>query len=258
MWVLIDGNNWFAQCDFASSAESGNNLRRRLTTLIAQLEPERVVVCWDSGESFRCKLSSNYKAHREAKPDGFGERLRRTREEIDHLDGVLSIGVPTFEADDLIATFTQLAHDEGEQVIVFSADKDLHQLLVPGSVTQVVKLTRRSPAVLSFDTVSAARLQEKYGVRPSQWVDYRVIVGDTSDGISGVPSLGPKAAAALLQWRPSLDDFYTDPWKAPLSPAQRAKLMRHRELVPEKRRLLTLVKSVPLPANLLSLSGIGS
>lgn len=258
-WLLIDGNNWFAQCDFASPEYGVNNFCKRLDTVLQQVEHTRAVVCWDGGRSWRCELSAEYKAHREAKPAAYAGRLTLTRAAVDANRKVETACVENYEADDLIATLSAIAAGEGEKVIVFSADKDLHQLLHAGTVSQVKTVKRKSPTEMLFDTITAAKLFELYGVHPWQWVDYRLIVGDKSDGITGCNGLGEGAAAKVLQDCKSLDLFYerkADQWACRLTTRQQTLLNNYRDQVTLKRKLLTLVDAVPLPAKFFQ--GVGA
>jgi 5'-3' exonuclease len=246
-WLIIDGNNWFAQCDYASPQASTRNLLARLETLRNQIPHSLVAICWDCGQSFRNSLSSKYKSHRITKPDDYHHRLANTRRAIaDHPD-VLSLSVDGFEADDLIATLVQFALDEGEKAIIFSADSDLHQLLLAGRVTQVTHVTRINPQELRFNVISSTGLETKYQVVPQQWIDYRAIVGDKSDGIDGCRGLGPTAAAEVLRCCGSLDRFYASPLSPRITAKQRDSLIAFRDELPLKRQLLTLVGDVPLP-----------
>lgn len=253
-WLLIDANNWFAQCDYANPEAGAANFQRRLDTLLGQVKHARAVLCWDGGKSWRCELSDSYKAHRAAKPDGFGLRLQELQEQIGKQHE--SLQVARFEADDLIATLVTDAHHEGEQAIVFSADADLHQLLRADWVTQVTKVSRQSHDRHAFVVVTAARLIDKYGVKAEQWVDYRAIVGDASDGIKGCPGLGPEAARKLLQWKPTLDDALDvrNRWSVPISDRQMRSLIAYQPQLATKRKMLRLVNNVPLP----STSGSGA
>lgn len=244
MWLLIDGNNWFAQCEFASPGDGQVNFVRRVETLLGQVEHTRAVICWDLGKSWRCEEDAGYKAHRAAKPDGYAERLEATR--VLDIPGVLCLSAPNYEADDLIATLTWYGKQEGERVVIFSSDKDLFQLLLAGSVCQVKKVTRVG-LKLEFEVMTADRLFDAYGAKPWQWVDYRAIVGDTSDGIKGCDGIGEKAAKSLVSVYGSLDEFFDDPFKAELTARQRALLINYRDQLPHKRKLLTLVDSVPIP-----------
>jgi DNA polymerase I len=253
-WLLIDGNNWFAQCEYACPGMGAGNFKKRLDTVLGQLEHTKAFVCWDGGKSWRCEVDQQYKAHREAKADWYRSSLTSLQEEIRQRDSVVSVVAESYEADDLLATLVSFATAEGEKSILFSADKDLHQLLVEGSVTQVTKLTRTTATRMQFETISAQRLHDSYGVWPYQWVDYRSIVGDGSDGIKGCPGLGPKAAQLILQACGLLDKYYDSDelrWKCRLTPRQRTLLDNYKAQLPHKRRLLELCDSVPLPATFL-------
>lgn len=248
MWILIDGNNWFAQCAFANAAEGQSNFLYRLETLLGQVEHSRAIVCWDEGIPWRRDLLFDYKAHRGDKPEGYHESLAATRAATKAIAHVSSISVDQYEADDIIATLTAIAIAEGERAAIFSADKDLHQLILDGSVSQVLTVKRESRTKLSFNAMTQRTLLEKYGVKPWQWVDYRVITGDTSDGIAGCGGVGDKTASKVLGVYLSLDQFFDDPWRAPISGYYRTALLNFRDQVPLSRKLMTLVNDVPLPA----------
>lgn len=244
-WLVIDGNNWFAQCDYASPKYGAANFIGRLNTLREQVEHSLTAVCWDSGVSFRTQLSSKYKAHRTLKPIDYQARLSRTRDAVAGQSDILSLSEPGFEADDLIATLVRCAHDEGERCVIFSADADLHQLLVAGRVSQVTQITRASPKRLTFKTMTAEGLEEKTKVTPQQWIDYRTMCGDKSDGIDGCSGLGAVSAAEILRCCGSLEHFYRSPLSPRITQRQRDALLAFREQIPLKRQLLTLIDDCP-------------
>ncbi|QDV23358.1 5'-3' exonuclease [Aureliella helgolandensis] len=251
-YLLIDGNNWFAQCHYATPSEAAATFQRRLQTVLEQIPHSLAVVCWDEGPTFRHTLSTQYKAHRGDKPEGYYDSLAITRQLVDDESGAESFGCQRFEADDCIASMVRIAHDEGEMAILFSADRDLHQLLVTGIVSQVVGMKRVTPNRLSFDAITAEGLLDKYGVKPMQWIDYRAIVGDTSDGIAGCFGLGKAAAAEVLRRCNTLEGFFQTPFAAKISQRQRTALTNYRSELPLKRQLLTLVSDVPIPAAVLN------
>lgn len=248
-WLLIDGNNWYARDWFASEKEAPGNFVRRLADLRSQVEHSRVAICWDARSSFRHELSEGYKAKRAAKPDGFYGNMNDLRNELATVAGVASFEVEGFEADDLLSALVRNALDEGEKAIVFSSDRDLHQCLAAGLVSQVTQVSRLKPGSLSFSVMTADKLEkEYYGVKPWQWVDYRIMVGDQSDSISGCPGVGPKSAAEVLRACQTLDAFFAQPFLPKLSPKQRSTLLAFRDQVDLRRRLITLVEGAPLPA----------
>ncbi len=144
----------------------------------------RLIVCCEGRRLKRYEWFSAYKANRPAKPEDATESLVATIAQLADA-GVPLVSVDGYEADDLIATFTQQACDEAVQI--FSQDKDLYQLLSP-TVTMVV----------GNKLVGPDDCLTKFGVRPDQIRDYLTICGDASDNIPGCPGIGAKGAARLL------------------------------------------------------------
>lgn len=249
-WLLIDGNNWFAQCEYACPGAGPTNMCRRIETVLGQVEHSRAVVCWDGLKSWRREVCAEYKAQRAAKDDTFRSSLLKAHAAAGKL--AECVCVEAYEADDLISTLASWAKGEGEKAILFSADKDLHQLLEAGQITQVTKVTRTSVSRCTFNTMTADNLFETYRIKPWQWVDYRIIVGDKSDGIKGCPGLGPAAAQSVIEKCDSIDDYYenqTKRWKCNLTSKQRTSLDNFRDQVAKKRKLMTLCDAVPLPGS---------
>lgn len=244
LWVLIDGTNSVYRDFHAAGDAEAKLFRKRLQAIIEQWGPSRVIATFDAGKTFRHELFDGYKAGR-SKPDGIDDALKAAR--LACLDeGVDELAVEGFEADDLIATFVDQALEADCRAVIISADKDLFQLLLDGAVTQAIAV-RRKRGKLDCDWMTAERLHEKYGVPPQQWVEYRAMIGDKSDGIDGISGVGPKAAAAVLSGCPTLDEFYADPFKASVGQACRTKIFNAKNNVPRLRELLTLRRDVPLP-----------
>ena len=103
----------------------------------------------------------------------------------------------------------------------------------------------------NFDVTTAQALFQKYGVRSDQWVEYRCLVGDPSDGISGCPRIGPQTAREIFTQVPNLDTFYRNPFGVDITAGQRTAMTNYRSDLKLVTRLITLVDSVPLPARLL-------
>ncbi|MEQ8461183.1 MAG: DNA polymerase I [Sandaracinaceae bacterium] len=170
-----------------------------LLALVNEQRPARLAVALDSaGPSFRKELYPEYKATRPPPPEDL-------REQIDRLEDVIeAYAIPclindTYEADDLIATMVRRARDAGLRVVVVSADKDLLQLVQDGVV---MFDTMRNKVFGREETV------EKMGVPPEKLRDYLALVGDSSDNVPGVKSVGPKTASKLLADYEDLDDLY--------------------------------------------------
>ena len=162
-----------------------------LSRLIEEVQPRYMAVCYDSPEpSFRDEIYEDYKANRSEPPDDLIPQFDRIADLIEAMK-VPSFRVPGVEADDVIATLAEQWRSQSEQhrVVIVSGDKDLMQL-VNG---RTLMLDTMKEKVFGSDEVL-----EKFSVRPDQILDYLSLVGDSSDNIPGVPSIGPKTAATLL------------------------------------------------------------
>lgn len=245
-WILIDGNNWFARDFFAAGDKAPATFLRRLADISDDLSPTRVAICWDT-RSFRHDKYPGYKSGREEKPAGFAHTMHELRETLATLD-VTSFDAHGYEADDLLATLAAQAIDEGERAMIFSSDRDLHQCLVDGAVNQVTKVDRPSARQLRYEVLTAAGVKRDFGVHPHQWVDYRAMVGDSSDSIAGCVGIGPKVAVEVLSRFDDLDAFFGRPYVPAITARQRNLLLNFAEQLPQMRELITLCRDAPLPA----------
>jgi DNA polymerase I len=212
-----------------------------VTSMILKLVKDQkphmlAVVCDGKGHSFRKQLYEGYKANRPTAPDDLKAQMGRVREVAD------AYAIPCYErdgveADDLIASLVRIARAKGHQVVIVSADKDLLQLVGDGvSMLDTMKNKVFGPR----ETV------EKLGVTPAQVRDYLSLVGDSSDNIPGVPSVGPKTACELLNQFGSLEGVYeaVPEFK---KKALKQKLEDNRELAFLSRQLVTLKDDFELP-----------
>jgi 5'-3' exonuclease len=148
---------------------------------------DRVIVACDSGRCFRHDLSPAYKAGRAEREPAMIEQLRRTQDTL-VADGYAVIKADGFEADDIVAScVTQLG--DGHSFEILSSDKDLLALVGPNVRVRSVSTN----AIFGPDEVTA-----KYHISPHHIRDYLTLTGDASDGVKGVPGVGPKNAARLL------------------------------------------------------------
>src|SRR4051812_15058285 len=207
-----------------------------LQKLIGERKPSLLAVAMDAKKpTFRHEIDPNYKATRAAAPPDLAIQMDRSRQIVEayripifHCEGV--------EADDLIATAVKRAEQAGIFVVIVGADKDLMQLL--------------SERVVMWDTMrdktyGPREVQEKFGVPPSQMRDLLALMGDSSDNIPGVPSVGPKTAADLLIAYGSMDGVYahlTDVTKKRL----RELLGQHESDARLSARLVSLRDDVPI------------
>ncbi|GGM10607.1 5'-3' exonuclease H3TH domain-containing protein [Promicromonospora citrea] len=197
----------------APSGEPVNAVRGLLDTiawLATTHGPDRMVACWDDDwrPAFRVEAIGSYKAHRVARevPGTTGVEevpenlLTQVPVIVDVLGaaGVARVGVPGYEADDVIGTLTERAVREGTgPVDIVTGDRDLFQLVDDAAGVRVLYPAR---GVRDPDVVDEQRLAEKYGVASGQaYADMATLRGDPSDGLPGVPGIGEKTAARLLE-----------------------------------------------------------
>jgi len=194
--------------------------------------------------SFRNRLFDGYKTEEGMDPDIMAQfpLAERALEAL----GVVVWKMEDFEADDALATAAWRFSDDVEQVVILTPDKDLAQCVVGD---RVVMFDRRREIVIDEDGV-----WEKFGVRPESIPDYLGLVGDTADGIPGVPSWGAKSASTLLARYVHLDRIppQAGDWDVKVRGAERLaeNLREHRREADLYRRLATLRRDVPLEENL--------
>jgi 5'-3' exonuclease len=173
---------------------------RFLTELLEKTKAEQIVVAFDESltRSFRNEMYPPYKMNRELPPAELKAQFELCRKMTEAL-GLHCVSSDRYEADDLIGTFALAAQNRGEKVTIVSADKDLAQLL--GDDDILWDFARRQ----EYQT---KEIQEKFGVFPSQIADYLGLCGDAVDNIPGVPGIGSKTAAAILQEYSNIDHVY--------------------------------------------------
>ncbi len=162
----------------------------RMESLIEELRPDRLVVAFDSKEkNFRRELYPEYKAKRLLPPEELIQQLPAIREYLAGR-GIHSLEKPGLEGDDIIALLARRFAAAGAEVLIFSADKDLFQLVGDRVAIFHPKLKKK---------LGRADVKEFFGVFPEQIVDYLVLAGDASDNIPGIPGIGEKTATKLIE-----------------------------------------------------------
>ncbi len=203
--VLIDGSSYLFRAFHAlpqltSSKGQHTGAVRGVVSMIRRLMndyPDSHIACvFDAkGKSFRNAIFSDYKANRPPMPDDLRSQIAPIHEII-RLMGVPLLMVEGVEADDVIGTLAGQATRDGMRVLISTGDKDMAQL-VDENVTLI--------NTMNDVVMDGPGVEEKFGVRPDQIIDYLALVGDTSDNIPGVPKCGPKTAAKWLATYDTLD-----------------------------------------------------
>jgi DNA polymerase-1 len=206
---LIDGNSLAYRAFFALPESIGTSdgrptnaiygLASMLVKIVVEHRPAGVVVAWDAGMSGREKTYDLYKAHRPSRPDLLAEQWPHLMPLVEAF-GYTNVKVEGYEADDVIGTLARRAQEQDLPVMVVSGDRDVYQLVGDG-----IRVMTTSRGVTDTKVYDRDGVVERYGVPPELVTDLIGLKGDTSDNIPGVPGIGDKTAAQLLQEFGSLE-----------------------------------------------------
>ena len=213
-----------------------NMLWKLLEDLKGPDQPSHLAVIFDhSGKTFRNDLYPQYKAHRPPAPEDLVPQFSIIRDAT-RAFGTPSIEKQNYEADDLIATYARQAEARGAKVTVVSSDKDLMQLV--------------SNKITMFDAMKNKRIQapevhEKFGVGPDKVIDIQSLAGDSVDNVPGVPGIGVKTAALLINEYGDLDTLLARAEEIKQK-GRREKLLNHADDARISRDLVTLKVDTPI------------
>ncbi len=198
--------------------------------------PTHFAVIFDSArKNFRNEIYSDYKANRSDAPDDLIPQFDYIRKSVEAFN-LPSIELTNYEADDLIATYSEQIIKKGENVTVVSSDKDLMQLY---------KKNLRIYDPMKNKFISEEDIQKKFGVTADKVVDVQSLAGDSSDNVPGVPGIGIKTAAELINEYGSLEKLLLNTKKIKQN-KRRETLIENREKAIISKKLVTLKKDVPL------------
>ncbi len=220
-----------------------NMLMKLLDDLRDHSEEELIAVIHDAGRlTFRNEIYKEYKAHRPPAPEELVPQFALIREATRAFN-VPCIEMAGFEADDLIATYAKHAEAAGIDVCVISADKDLMQLIRPG-------VTMRDP--MKNRDITPEVVMEKFGVTPDKVIEVQALAGDSTDNVPGVPGIGVKTAAELINLYGDLETLLAKAGEIK-QPKRRENLLANAELARISKLLVTLKDDVPIETPLLDL-----
>lgn len=211
--VIIDGMSVFYRGYFAMPGLSLANgtptggvfgFASIAIEVIKKLDPDFIAVAWDirgTSTGKRSEIYPEYKAGRTKPPDDFYAQLPLLHELLESFGWPL-YELDQYEADDIMGSVAREASEKGIETCIVTGDYDMMQLISP---TTHVYITRKGSELIYFDDDA---FFAKYEIKVSQFIDYKALVGDTSDNIPGVRKVGPKAAAKLLTQYKDLDGVY--------------------------------------------------
>jgi DNA polymerase-1 len=247
--VLLDGHSLAFRAFFAlpetlvtSSGQVTNavyGFTSMLIKLIADERPRAVVVCFDKGApQFRLDRYAAYKAGRAEAPDTFRQQLPLIREVLETLR-IPTVELEGYEADDLLATLTKHCRETGCEVVIVTGDRDILQLVRDG--VSVIMTRRGISDVIRYD---GPTVLERYGVSPEKWTDFVALKGEASDNLPGVPGVGDKTAAQLVNKYGDIEQVIAHADE--LSPKLRDAIKERAGQVRTNKELGRLLDDVPL------------
>jgi DNA polymerase-1 len=203
--LLLDGHSLAYRAfyalppeNFSTSTGQTTNAVYGFTSMLINVlrdeQPTHVAVAFDvSRQTFRTEEFPEYKATRTASPAEFAGQVELVREILNAL-GIPSVAIPGYEADDVIATLTLWARQDGMAVAIVTGDRDAFQL-----VTDDVTVLYPRKGVSDLARMTPASVEEKYGLAPAQYPDFAALRGDPSDNLPGIPGVGEKTAAKWIR-----------------------------------------------------------
>src|ERR1700754_548231 len=250
---LIDGNSLAYRAFFAlpeSIATSDGRptnaifgFASMLVKILTDFGQVPTVVVWDAGMSGRKDISPDYKAQRSTRPDLLKLQWPHLRPLVEAF-GYRNVSVEGFEADDVIAALAEQAKERGVPVMVVTGDRDAYQLVDDG-----VRVMSTSRGVTDTKVYDRDGVIERYGIPPELVPDFIGLKGDTSDNIPGVPGIGDKTAADLLQRFGSLEEVLAH--IDDISGAKRKEnLTNHADDARISKQLATVKRDIPFEFDL--------
>jgi DNA polymerase-1 len=209
--------------------------------LLEKHRPTHIAAVFDTPEpTFRHEIYPEYKANRDAMPEDLRPQIPLIRQLIEAMN-IPIVELHGYEADDVMGTLARRAAADGLGAVIVSPDKDLLQLVDDAADIRVLN-TKDGEIWHDREGVKA-----RMGVFPEQVVDYLSLLGDASDNVKGVPGIGEKGAALLLEKYGSLEGVLAH--EAELKPRQKAGLDEAKEWLPLTQRLVTVVTDLDLPTS---------
>jgi DNA polymerase-1 len=253
-FMLIDGNSLTYRAfhalptDLVTASGQVTNAVFGFTSMFINLvrdhKPDAIAVAFDRPEpTFRHERDANYKANRLAAPDILKQQMGLVHQVVETL-GVSSISVPGIEADDIIATLAEQAKARGDDVLIVTGDRDSYQLVADPHV----KVVYNKRGVSDYALYDEAGILERTGVHPTSYVQYAALRGDASDNLPGVPGVGEKTAAKLINAYGGLDGIFAHVDEQ--TPKLRQNLIENEAQARTNVEMMTLLRDVELPLGL--------
>lgn len=248
--VLLDGNSLMFRAYYAT-AYTGNLMAtstglytnalygfvNMMNKIIDTLPADYMLVAFDKGKkTFRHQQLDSYKGTRKKMPEELAIQIPLIKEYLDVI-GIKRLELDDYEADDIVGSMAKLAKSKDFEVICLSGDKDLLQLVSDGIT---VCLTKKG--ITELEEYTSSNFFEKMGFYANQMVDYKAMIGDSSDNLEGVKGIGPKTAISLLNKYQTLDGIYEN--INSLTPKAQTSFLEGKEIAYQTQFLATIYQDI--------------
>lgn len=218
--------------------------KNMLAAIAGQVQPTHMLVAFDAGKvTFRTKMYADYKGGRAKTPSELSEQLPVIRQLL-KARGIASYELPNYEADDILGTMAKRGEDAGFAVTIVTGDRDLTQL---ASDQTTVLITKNG--VGQTEAYTPEHMQEVNGVTPTQFIDMKALMGDSSDNYPGVTKVGPKTASRLIAKYGSVEGLYEHVDEMKKSKLKE-NLINDRDKAFLAKKLATIDRNAPVTVNL--------
>lgn len=215
---------------------------KHLFAALKEYDPSHVVCCWDMGSTtFRTDMFPEYKANRGEAPVELIPQFDLVKEVVDSLD-IPNVGLVGYEADDCIGTLAKQYQSQSE-VLILTGDQDMLQLL-----DENIKVILLKKGYSNYEVFEEATFFDQKGITPSQMVDLKALMGDSSDNYPGVKGIGEKTALTLLKKYSSIEGILDN--LASLTKAQRTKIENDLDMLHLSRKLARIHCEVDISCSL--------
>ena len=250
--IIIDGNSiinraFYALPDMSNSEGLKTNaifgFVRMMFKIIEDYQPTHMSVAFDKkAPTFRHKQYADYKAGRKKMPDELAQQLQPLKDLLDKFN-INRLELEGYEADDLIGTVARLGEENDFKVYIVTGDKDAIQLASHKTTILITKNGVGEVEEYNYDSVL-----ERYEMTPTQFIDLKVIMGDKSDNIPGVPGVGEKTGIKLLKQYSTIENLieHTDELKGSI----KKKIEENKDLALMSKELATIITNVPIEVKL--------
>ena len=222
------------------------NILNRLNELE---KPDGIAIAFDlKAPTFRHKMYGEYKAGRKGMPEELAEQLPVMKEWLT-LAGYTCIECETYEADDILGTLSALCEKSGDECVIATGDRDSLQLISDSTRVLLAATKMGKPEIINYDK---AALFEKYGLTPTEMIELKSLMGDSSDNIPGVAGVGEKTATDLISRFHSIDYIYENLDTLDIKDSVRKKLADGKESAYLSRELGTICKEAPINGDISS------